>query len=76
MLFSTPYLFDANASTQCNTSVQDLQTSTYTGPVFLDSYWTDQSASSTTTGNPVKTEVGPGDGPSTLAVVLINRSTE
>ena len=42
--------------------------------MFLDAYWTDASVSSITTGNPVKKEVGPGEGPSTLAVVLANRS--
>jgi hypothetical protein len=42
--------------------------------VYLDSYWTDQSSSSTTTANPLKQEIGPGEGPSTLAVVMVNRS--
>jgi hypothetical protein len=45
-------------------------------PAFLDAYWTNylSSASSTTANNnSVKKEVGPGDGASTLAVVLVNR---
>src|SRR5947209_2753602 len=45
-------------------------------PAFLDAYWTNylSSASSTTNNNnSVKKEVGPGDGASTLAVVLVNR---
>jgi hypothetical protein len=46
----------------------------YNGPVFLDSYWTDRSASSTDTLNPIELEVGVDEGPSTLAVVLVNRS--
>ena len=74
MSFSTTNSYNAYADVQCNSSVTDLQDSNYRGPVFLDSYWTDQSVSSTNTGNPIKKEVGPGDGPSTLAVVLVNRS--
>jgi len=45
-------------------------------PAFLDAYWTNylSSASSTANNNnSIKKEVGPGDGASTLAVVLVNR---
>ena len=48
-------------------------------PTFLDAYWTNNpsgnSSVPTTTPNspPLKTEVGPGDGVATLAVVLSNR---
>jgi hypothetical protein len=42
----------------------------YSGPVYLDSFWTSGS-SGNETGEEV--DVGPGDGASTLAVVLINR---
>ena len=73
--FSTPNSFNAYADTpSCSSSIVNLQDSSYRGPVYLDSYWTDQSASSTTTGTPVKKEIGPGEGPSTLAVVMVNRS--
>ena len=50
---------------------------TYQGPVVLDAYWVDQgtSSSSTTDNNPVKKEIGPGEGPSVLAVVFNNRGT-
>ncbi|HVW99321.1 MAG TPA: hypothetical protein VHA52_02615, partial [Candidatus Babeliaceae bacterium] len=42
-------------------------------PAFLDAYWTNYlSASSSVSSNAVKKEVGPGDGASTLAVVLVN----
>ncbi len=43
-------------------------------PAFLDAYWTNylSSSSSTSNDNSVKKEVGPGDGTSTLAVVLVN----
>ncbi|HKZ62377.1 MAG TPA: hypothetical protein VJZ68_08200 [Nitrososphaera sp.] len=42
----------------------------YSGPVYLDSFWTSGSS-----GNQsgAEVDVGPGDGASTLAVVLINR---
>lgn len=42
----------------------------FSGPVFLDAYWTSGS-SGNQSGEEV--DVGPGDGASTLAVVLINR---
>ncbi len=43
-------------------------------PAFLDAYWTNYLSSSSTASNTnsVKKEVGPGDGASTLAVVLVN----
>jgi hypothetical protein len=75
MSLSLSNSFDAYADTpSCSSSIVNLQDSSYRGPVYLDSYWTDQSASSTTTGNPLKKEIGPGEGPSTLAVVMVNRS--
>src|SRR5690349_8938949 len=75
MSFLIPNSFNAYADTpSCGSSIVNLQDSSYRGPVYLDSYWTDQSASSTTTGTPVKKEIGPGEGPSTLAVVMVNRS--
>jgi hypothetical protein len=44
-------------------------------PTFLDAYWTNNPRGNSTvpTNNPLKTEIGPGDGASTLAVVLVNR---
>lgn len=41
-------------------------------PSFLEAYWTEDSASTSTINNSKK-EVGPGDGTSTLAIVLVNR---
>jgi hypothetical protein len=43
-------------------------------PAFLDAYWTNYLSSSSTASNTnsVKKEAGPGDGTSTLAVVLVN----
>lgn len=46
----------------------------YNGPVFLDAYWTDRSASSVDVLNPNELIVGPGEGQSTLAVEFSNRS--
>src|SRR5918911_26463 len=46
-------------------------------PAFQDSYWTDNNAissSNTSTNEPVKKEVGPGEGMATLAVVLVNKA--
>src|ERR671925_248533 len=46
-------------------------------PAFQDSYWTDDntiSTSNTSTNDPVKKEVGPGEGAATLAVVLVNKA--
>jgi hypothetical protein len=43
-------------------------------PGFLDAYWTDNlSANSTVPSSALKKEVGPGDGTSTLAIILVNR---
>src|SRR5689334_1805683 len=75
MSFLIPNSFNAYADTpSCGSSIVNLQDSSYRGPVYLDSYWTDQSSSSITSGNPMKKEIGPGEGPSTLAVVMVNRS--
>ena len=46
-------------------------------PAFQDSYWTNNNAissSNTSTNDPVKREVGPGEGAATLAVVLVNKA--
>jgi hypothetical protein len=51
-------------------SREEIIEANYSGPVYLDSYWTTDS-SDNQTGREV--DVGPGDGTSTLAVVLINR---
>jgi hypothetical protein len=79
MSFSIPNTLNANAILPCNSSVTNFEDSSYRGPVYLDSYWTDvnsPSTSSTSTGNPTKKEIGPGEGPSTLAVILVNRSPD
>jgi hypothetical protein len=42
-------------------------------PAFLDAYWTNYlSSSSSISTSAIKKEVGPGDGASTLAIVLVN----
>ncbi|MGI0042826.1 MAG: hypothetical protein ACRD47_03865, partial [Nitrososphaeraceae archaeon] len=42
-------------------------------PSFLEAYWIDNTTTSTTSNNKLKKEVGPGEGVSTLAMVLVNR---
>lgn len=66
----------ASGEISCFTSLTQTTTGNYKGGVFVDSYWTDRSASSEQTLNPIELEVAPGDGPSTLAVVLTNTSDE
>jgi len=48
---------------------EEIIAANYSGPVYLDSFWSSGSSSQSGT----KVDVGPGDGASTLAVVLINR---
>lgn len=50
-------------------SREEIIDANYSGPVFLDAYWT--SGSSFEDGTEI--DVAPGDGASTLAVVLVNR---
>ena len=61
----------------CFAPLTTILDATYSGPVVVDSYWVDQGTSSSTdiTSNPVKKEIGPGEGPSVFAVVLDNRGT-
>jgi len=79
LIFQIPILSHNNAygqSVSCSTSLVDRVDASYNGPVVLDTYLTDTSSSAGTTENPSKLEVGPGDGPATLAVVLVNRSQQ
>ncbi|WP_101477350.1 COG1361 S-layer family protein [Candidatus Nitrosotalea bavarica] len=61
----------------CFAPLTTILDATYAGPVVVDSYWVDQGTSSTTdiTSNPVKKEIGPGEGPSVFAVVMTNRNS-
>ena len=76
LLFSSIYYpITANAQQMdCLSTLVTRIDADYNGPVFIDSYWTDSSASTEEVLNPIELEVGPGEGPSTLAVVLTNRS--
>jgi hypothetical protein len=60
---------------QSNPSTSDPLTDR--SPSFLEAYWTDNSgstsSSSTSSNNSIKKEVGPEEGASTLAVVLVNK---
>ena len=61
----------------CFAPLTTILDATYAGPVVVDSYWVDQGTSSATdvTSNPVKKEIGPGEGPSVFAVVFNNRNS-
>jgi hypothetical protein len=60
---------------QSNPSTSDPLTDR--SPSFLEAYWTDNSgstsSSTTSSNNSIKKEVGPEEGASTLAVVLVNK---
>ncbi|MGN6709689.1 MAG: COG1361 S-layer family protein [Candidatus Nitrosocosmicus sp.] len=63
-----------SSTTTGSSAFPDSAPDTDRGPTFLDAYWTNYlSTSSTPNNNTVKKEVGPGDGTSTLAVVLVNK---
>jgi hypothetical protein len=66
---------NAYAQSANNSVFLDNGPNTEKPPAFLDAYWTNNLSanSSVPNNNVVKTEVGPGDGTSTLAVVLVNR---
>ncbi|KAA2283570.1 COG1361 S-layer family protein [Candidatus Nitrosocosmicus agrestis] len=54
---------------------QFVSTADTRNPLFLDSYWTDTpstNSSPTDLTTPNRIEVGPGEGPSTLAVIIVN----
>jgi hypothetical protein len=61
----------------CNAPVTTIIGSSYQGPIVVDSYWVDQGTSSTgvVSNNPIKKEIGPGEGASVFAVVLNSRSS-
>ena len=76
LIFSLSPQNMAEAQTRdCLSTVVTRVDADYNGPVFLDAYWTDRSASSNVDVlNPNELIVGPGEGQSTLAVVFSNRS--
>jgi hypothetical protein len=51
----------------------DIIDTNYSGPVFLDAFWTDRTTAPPAGTSLEKQEVGPGDGSSVLAVTMINR---
>jgi hypothetical protein len=64
----------ANNNNNINSVFPDNGPNTDRPPGFLDAFWTDNlSANSSVPSNSVKKEVGPGDGTSTLAMILVNR---
>jgi len=79
IIFQIPVFQQNNAYAQtidCSSSLVTRVDGSYNGPVVLDAYFTDASSSAGTTEKPLKLEVGPGEGPTTLAVVLVNRSQQ
>ncbi|HEX6067605.1 MAG TPA: hypothetical protein VFZ05_02285, partial [Nitrososphaera sp.] len=54
-------------------SEEEIVNAKFSGPSFLDAYWTDRTTDPAEGTEIVKTEVGPGDGASVLAVTLVNR---
>ncbi len=54
-------------------SKEEIVNAKFSGPSFLDAYWTDRTTNPPEGTEIVKTEVGPGDGASVLAVTLVNR---
>src|SRR5574337_1232030 len=61
----------------CFAPLTTIPDATYAGTVVVESYWVDQGTSTATdiTSNPVKKEIGPGEGPSVFAVVFNNRNS-
>ena len=74
ILSSFPSNFVHAQTRDCLSTTNTRVDADYNGPVFLDAYWTDRSESSIDMLNPMELEVGPGEGPATLAVVFVNRS--
>ena len=73
-IFSFAQVSSSTTTTTGSSAFPDSAPDTDRGPTFLDAYWTNYlSTSSTPNNNTVKKEVGPGDGTSTLAVVLVNK---
>ena len=58
---------------QGGVSRADIINTNYTGPAFLDAFWTDRTSAPPAGTSLEKLEVAPGDGASVLAVTLINR---
>ncbi|MDE1826469.1 MAG: hypothetical protein KGH83_02625 [Thaumarchaeota archaeon] len=59
----------------CSSPLTTTIDSNYQGPVVVDAYWVDQGVADTSVAatNPIKKEVGPGEGAEVFAVVLNNR---
>ncbi|MDE1727352.1 MAG: hypothetical protein KGH89_08855 [Thaumarchaeota archaeon] len=74
--FNMPSSAQVEQQNNCAAPLTTTINAFYSGPVATDAYWVNQgvsSASNSTSTNPVKKEVGPGEGAETFAVVLINR---
>ena len=65
-------LFPTSALAQLS-GVQGQVYNPISGPVFVDAFWTDRTTSPPPNQTLDKVEVGPGEGPSILAVIVTNR---
>lgn len=63
----------AQQPNQPGISRADIIDTNYTGPVFLDAFWTDRTTAPSMGTSLEKIEVASGDGASVLAVTLVNR---
>ena len=75
LLFSLSSVVLTGASAQSELpqpSERQIIDASVSGPAFLNAYWIDRSTSTSAAAD-VRKEVGPGDGASTLAVVMVNR---
>ncbi len=80
MLFATSFGVPPSSAqvlqeNDCTAPLTTTIDANYQGPVAVDAYWVDQGVVDTSASatNPIKKEVGPGEGASVFAVVLNNR---
>ncbi|MDE1763546.1 MAG: hypothetical protein KGH88_04790 [Thaumarchaeota archaeon] len=79
ILFGSSFVVPSSAQVvqenDCTAPLTTTIDANYQGPVAVDAYWVDQGVvdNSASATNPIKKEVGPGEGSSILAVVLNNR---
>lgn len=77
-LFSMPSSAQVLQQTDCSAPLTTNIDANYQGPLVVDAYWVDQGVTSTNTSanNPVKKEIGPGEGAEVFAVVLNNKGAQ
>jgi hypothetical protein len=73
MLLLVPVSAFAQQPGQPGVSRLNIIDANYTGPVFLEAFWTDRTTMPPAGTSLEKIEVAPGDGASVLAVTMVNR---